>query len=178
MYRRDISTSILLDNKIKFSERRRRNIKKALKERLNVIQSDDYDSYIEMMNKILIKYHNTYAVHTGAEIRYLASKFPDNIKLFISQNTSGKMLAGVLIFDTKQTVHTQYIANSDEGRCVGALDIVMDYLINTYSVGKKFFDFGISTENGGKFLNTGLITQKQEFGGRGIVHDFYKIDIV
>lgn len=35
--------------------------------------------------------------------------------------------------------------------------------------------FGICTENNGNFLNEGLINQKQEFGGRGIVHDFYLI---
>lgn len=31
---------------------------------------------------------------------------------------------------------------------------------------KKYFDFGISTEQNGKYLNEGLIAQKEGFGGR------------
>ncbi|EIA46149.1 hypothetical protein cco111_09042, partial [Campylobacter coli 2680] len=41
----------------------------------------------------------------------------------------------------------------------------------------KYFDFGISTENGGQFLNHGLISQKEEFGGRGVIYDFYELCI-
>ena len=87
------------------------------------------------------------------------------------------MLAGVLIFDTLLTVHSQYIANSDKGRDIGALDLVFDYLINEYSTGKKYFDFGISNEEEGRVLNFGLVSQKQEFGGRGIIHDFYELEM-
>ena len=53
----------------------------------------------------------------------------------------------------------------------------MDYLINECYSSKEYFDFGISTENEGLFLNEGLTSQKQEFGGRGIVYDFYEIRV-
>ena len=43
--------------------------------------------------------------------------------------------------------------------------------------GEKFFSFGISTENAGKTLNSGLINQKENFGARGLVLDFYEINI-
>ena len=87
------------------------------------------------------------------------------------------MLAGVVIFDTPNVVHAQYIANSEKGREIGALDLVIDFLINTYSENKLYFDFGISTENEGLFLNDGLIAQKEMFGGRAIVYDFYEINL-
>ena len=175
--RRDISTCIQMNNKINFNERRRRNIKKAIKANLQVVQSFDFDNYIQLVNSVLSQYHNAKAVHTGKELEYLALKFPDIIKLFIAINEEKEMLAGVLIFDTSQTVHTQYIANSDKGREIGALDFVVDYLINQYSIGKKYFDFGISNEEEGRVLNTGLIGQKQEFGGRGVVYDFYQLEV-
>ena len=71
--------------------------------------------------------------------------------------------------------HAQYIANSELGRSLGALDLLFQELIEVYSVDHLFFDFGISTERKGNHLNLGLINQKQGFGGRGIVHDFYEI---
>ena len=175
--RRDISTAILMEDKINFNERRRRNIKKAIKANLKVVQSFDFDGYINLVNDVLSAYHGAKAVHTGAELKLLADRFPDVIKLFIAENEYKEMLAGVLIFDTPLTVHSQYIANSDKGRDIGALDMVFDYLINEYSVGKKYFDFGISNEEEGRVLNFGLVGQKQEFGGRGIIHDFYELEI-
>lgn len=51
------------------------------------------------------------------------------------------------------------------------------YLINEYYQSKKYFDFGISTENKGIYLNKGLISFKEGFGARGVVHDFYEVDI-
>ncbi len=38
-------------------------------------------------------------------------------------------------------------------------------------------DFGIFTENGGRYLNEGLISQKDSFGGRTNVYQLWKIDI-
>jgi hypothetical protein len=39
----------------------------------------------------------------------------------------------------------------------------------------SIFDFGISTENSGFFLNEGLLFQKESFGGRAIVYETYKL---
>lgn len=39
------------------------------------------------------------------------------------------------------------------------------------------FDFGIVNEQQGWYLNKGLATQKEGFGARAIVHDFYKIKL-
>ena len=42
--------------------------------------------------------------------------------------------------------------------------------------GRRYFDFGISNEDGGRYLNRGLAAQKEGFGGRAVVHDFYEVD--
>ena len=174
--RRDISSTIYLPSKIKFSERRKRGSKQAAKQGIEVKQSTDYSGYIDMLSKILLKYHDTKPVHTAAELELLASRFPENIKLYAAYKED-KMLAGVVVFETDKVAHAQYIANSDEGRQCGALDAVMDYLINQQYANKEYFDFGVSTENNGMYLNEGLVTQKQEFGGRGIAYDFYEIRV-
>lgn len=178
LVRRDVSTSIYLKDKISFSSRRNRNIKKAGKAQLMVRESKDFQSYLDILTKALAVHHAK-PVHSEEELKLLASRFPEEIKLFASFKED-KMLAGVLIFETKNVIHCQYIANSEEGRSIGALDLVFDYLINDYAIKKEknYFDFGISNEDDGRFLNIGLITQKQEFGGRAVVHDFYEWEIV
>ncbi len=173
LVRRDISTAICLKNKLKFSDQRKRGIKKALKNNLEVRCSNDYISYIDMLNEILKEYHQTSAVHTAKELEYLACKFPNNIKLFCCFEEE-KLLAGVVIFETEQTAHAQYIANSNTGKNLGALDLTMDYLINLYGENKLIFDFGISTEQQGTVLNEGLINQKEGFGGRAVCYDTYR----
>lgn len=174
--RRDISSTIYLPDRIRFSERRRRGVKNALKNNILVKESKDYDRYIEMLSDILAKYHDAKPVHTMAELRLLADRFPENIKLYAAYQDD-RMIAGVVMYLTPKVAHTQYIANSEEGRQCGALDAVMDYLINECYSDKEYFDFGISNENEGRFLNEGLISQKQEFGGRAIVYDFYELKV-
>lgn len=177
LIRRDISTTIFLPEKIKFSDLRKRGAKKALKNGLLVKESHDFKTYIALLADVLKLHHDTKPVHTAEELELLASRFPDIIKLYAAFDEEEKMYAGVVIFDTPQTVHAQYIANSEKGREIGALDLVMDYLINTYAVDKKYFDFGISTEDSGRYLNNGLISQKEGFGGRATVYDFYEMEL-
>lgn len=176
LLRRDLSTAIDLTNPIPFSSVRVRYVKKARKMGLEVRESKDYERYISLLTDVLVARHNVRPPHTAAELRLLASRFPETIKLFCAYKGDA-MLAGVLIFDTPQVVHAQYIANSEEGRNVGALDLVMEYLINTYSLHHKYFDFGISTEDGGWMLNEGLVGQKEMFGGRGVIYDFYQMEV-
>lgn len=174
LVRRDVASTIYLPDRLGFSERRRRCVKKSIKNEVVVQESNNYEAYISILSEILCKYHSATPVHTADEIKLLANCFPENIKLYVACK-NGEMLAGVLVYITPKVAHTQYIANSDTGRQCGALDAVMDYLINNYCLEKEYFDFGISTENEGLFLNEGLISQKQEFGGRAIVYDSYEL---
>lgn len=176
LFRRDISTVIDLTDRIPFSSIRRRCVKKGMKTGLAVRQSEDFEKYVALLEEVLAVHHQTHPPHTAAELRLLASRFPAVVKLFCAYR-GDQMMAGVLIFDTPQVVHAQYIANSEEGREIGALDVVMDYLINVYSKGRRYFDFGISTEDEGRLLNEGLVSQKEMFGGRGVVYDHYRLPI-
>lgn len=175
LVRRDLSTCIDLSDKIRFSERRRRGVKSATKNGISISLSTDYEAYVNILADVL-RVHNAAPVHSADELRLLADRFPDNIKLYAAFRGE-KMLAGVLMFVTPMVAHSQYIANSEEGRTCGALDLAMDHLINEVFAGKRYFDFGISTEDNGQFLNEGLVAQKQEFGGRGITYDFYRLNI-
>jgi len=176
LIRRDVTTTISLENKIKYQEQRKRSVKKAIKNDLVFKESKDYKSYWDVLEETLNAQHDAKPVHSLNEIKRLADLFSDNIKLFVAIKDS-KVLGGALVFENETIVHTQYLANSFEGRNTGALDFVIDKLINEIYSDKKYFDFGISNEDAGRYLNTGLIAQKEGFGARAVVHDFYELEI-
>lgn len=176
LIRRDIASVIELNNLIKMPKGRKAQISRAKREGVIIKQSLDFNTFIELENIILKKYHNTKATHTAEELELLKSRFDDEIQLWIAEY-NGEMIAGSIIFVYNNLVHTQYLASNDLSRKIGGLDLLISTLIEKYVGEKRYFDFGISTENNGKYLNTGLISQKEGFGGRGVVYDFYELEI-
>lgn len=174
LYRVDCSTTIDLRKNFKMSELRKRGVKKAKHEGIEIEQSSDFSSFIALVNEVLQNKHNATAVHNARELTLLHSRFIDNIKLFIAKKNQ-KILAATLLFIYPNLVHTQYLAANDEGRKIGALDLLLKTLIDTYAPSKAYFDFGISTESNGTILNSGLISQKEGFGGHSIAHYFYEL---
>ncbi|TYZ29949.1 GNAT family N-acetyltransferase [Selenomonas caprae] len=176
LIRRDVSTTIYLPCRYKYKKLRKRMINKAHNNGVEVKESKNFRAFIDLVNSVLSKYHNTSAVHTGAELELLASRFPKNIHLYIAE-LNGELLAGTVVFENDDVVHTQYLANSGKGRALGALDCVIDYLVTEKYAKSTYLDFGISNEQQGRYLNKGLIEQKEGFGARAVVHDFYEWDI-
>ena len=61
---------------------------------------------------------------------------------------------------------------------MGALDFLIETCIEeSQQDGYQYFSFGISTEENGRVLNSGLVAQKENFGARGMVLDFYEIQL-
>lgn len=174
--RRDVTSTIYLEQDVRYSKGRKWSINKAKKENVEIFESRDFASFWEILENVLGKEHKAKPVHSLQEIEMLAMSFPDNIRLFMAKH-QGVNVSGALIYDNEIVAHTQYLANSDKGREVGALDLLIDRLIGKVFNGKKYFDFGISNENQGRDLNLGLIAQKEGFGARPVVHDFYEIEI-
>ena len=176
LVRRDVSTTIDLTDAISFSQRRLRNIKKALKENIIVEESRDFGKFIELLVEVLKSRHDAVPVHTAEELERLKEKNPDNIRMFVAKFRD-EIIAGTVLYITPRVVHTQYLMSNKEGRQRGALDFVIRQVISLFRESHRFLDFGISTENSGKYLNTGLVTQKQEFGGRAVAYDFYELTV-
>jgi hypothetical protein len=174
LYRRDASSAIFLPAPLKFAKGKREGIRKATRGNLTVRDSTDYETFFAIGKDVMRARHDTSPVHTSAEMARLATFFPDRIKLFGSY-VGDEMVAGVLLYDFEHSVHTQYMYNSDRGLSLGALDLVLGHLINDVYAHYRYFSFGVSTESGGTVLNEGLNHQKEMFGGRAVVHDFYEL---
>jgi len=170
---RDISTTIVLNSPLKWKQLRTRGMKKAQKNGVIVTESHAFDEFWKILDDNLSRKFGVHPVHSLREISLLASRFPDNIKLFTACRDE-QILAGTVVYLTKQTVHTQYISASPEGKAVGALDLIFHHLINNACNHYRYFDFGKSTEDHGHYLNESLIYQKEGFGGRGVCYDTYE----
>ena len=168
-----ISSTLLQNNKIRFSESRRGGIKKAHKEEVNVQRSTVFDDFWKILTSNLEARHGNKPAHAVEEIKLLASRFPENIQLFVA-TVADEIVAGVVIYLVGNVAHVQYIAANEIGKSVGALDMLFDHLINKVFVNITVFDFGHSNEQNGIFLNEQLIFQKEGFGGRGVVYEIYE----
>lgn len=175
LVRRDLSTVIKQCARLKLSDSRKSTARRAGKAGAYVGEVRDLVSFHKLLSNVLGKF-GVKPVHSLEELQLLISRFPDNIIVF-GTFLKDELLAASLIFDFGHIVHTQYLASSDEGRKLGALDFLLVDLTQGKYADREFFSFGISTECNGMHLNEGLIRQKEGFGGRGLVHDFYRLDL-
>lgn len=176
VYRRDLSSVIYLKDRLKLSKGRKWLIARAKKLGLEVSVSKDWSRFHDLLTDVLVK-HGAEPVHSIDELKLLASRFGNNIELK-AVDKDGVMIAAALLFKFNNVVHSQYLATSELGKETGALDYLIEEVIqDTKASGYEFFSFGISTENQGRTLNDGLLQQKESFGARGMVIDFYGIDI-
>lgn len=173
---REISSTVYLPNRPKFSQLRRRCVNKARRNGIKVRECNDIATFWNILNANLEGRYGVSPVHTEKELSLLVSRFPDSIKLFMAYDGE-EALGGTLVFVMNEIVHTQYIAASPKGKTVGALDMVFDELINEEFSNYRFLDFGKSTEHHGIWLNKNLIHQKEGFGGRGVCYDVYEWNV-
>jgi hypothetical protein len=175
-YRCDVLTTVRLDRPIAMQSRRKRAIRKALATPgLHVGPTDRWDEFWLILAAQLERRFGVKPVHTVEEIRLLAGRFPQNIALTCAV-VDERVHAGVVTFACGPVLHAQYIASDDFAREHGLLDAVFDHLLRSAAGTAAYFDFGISTEKDGTWLNQGLVQYKEGFGGRTVVQEFYQID--
>ena len=157
------------------SKTRTESIRRGKKNNLIIKEESSFDLF---WNEILIPNlqlkHQVKPVHTLAEITYLHSKFPENIRQF-NVYDGANIVAGTTVFVTKNVVHPQYVSGNNYKNKLGSLDYLYHHLIKNVFAEKAFFDFGISNENQGKNINEGLLFWKESFGAQTVVQRFYEI---
>lgn len=170
---RSVSSTIILDKKIAFNHSRKDGIRKAKKNSLRIERSTDYAGFWPVLEANLQNRHSAKPVHSLLEMQHLASLFPDNIVLYLAITSCSEIAAGTVLYINNNIAHVQYISSTKEGKSLGALDLLFDFLINDAYRDYRIFDFGTSCLEGGKVLDEGLIFQKEGFGGRAICYDTY-----
>ncbi len=176
LVRRDVSTTIWTKERLSLSKGRKWTVNQTRKSKIEVRESSDFETFMRLEAEVLAAKYNVVPVHTAAEMKLLAGRFPKNIKLF-GAFVGGEMLAGAIVYASLTVAHAQYLAANAEGKQAFALDAILQFLITDYYAEKRYFDFGISTERQGTYLNVGLIDFKESWGGRATVYDTYEIGI-
>lgn len=171
-----VSSTIDLRHPVKMPKGRKAQISRARREGVVISDSTDFCEFIALENAILKDRHGASAVHSAEEITLLASRFPRNIRLVVARRGE-ELLAGGILYVYPNIVHTQYLANSDVGCEIGALDLMVSELIKEYTGRVDFFDLGTSMAESENGLNNGLIAQKEGFGGRAVMYDAYRLMI-
>jgi hypothetical protein len=174
--RRDVLAVVDTRAPLPYQERRARAVAKARKASLSCAEDGDFAGFWEVLSANLRDRYGARPVHTLAEIELLHNRFPENIRLFTCRG-GGQLLGGVVVYESAMVAHVQYIGSTEEGRKGGALDLLCDELLARCYAGHRYFDFGISNEDGGRALNRGLIDQKEGFGARAGAHDHYTLDL-
>jgi len=173
----NISTTIDLTCPLPLDRGNKSGANAARKAGIAVGGSDDWPGYWRLLTTLLDERYGTRPVHTLDEMLLLSGRFPDNIKLYTA-TLDGEMLAGVVMYLSRPVAHCQYIAASPTGKDSKALTLLFGHLIDQFKgEGYRYFDFGISNEDHGRYLNEGLVRQKSRLGGRGIVYNTYCITI-
>lgn len=176
LFRRDVASVVAADGRRRYRKGRRASLSRAGGERIEVERERDVRPFMALEAEALQRRHGVAPTHTPGEMQMLADRFPDNIELFTARR-DGQLLAGVLVYETPRVAHAQYIAGSDDGLRLGAVDLVVDHLLSERFAGKPYFDFGISTEDDGRHLNVGLVRNKESFGATAVAYDQYVIEL-
>lgn len=173
--RRDCLSVIDLTKPFSFSKDRKLCARRGEKNNLIIKEELNFELF---WNTILIpnleQKHQVKPVHSLEEIISLQQKFPNNIRHF-NVYKEDELVAGTTVFITNTVAHPQYISGNEQKNELGSLDFLYNHLITEVFKDKAFFDFGISNENQGKNLNSGLQFWKETFGTRTIVQDFYEV---
>ncbi len=171
----DLTSVIDLQHAPPWSKGKRHGLAKARTAGLDVSETQDLAGFSTLLADVLAR-HGASPTHSLPELELLAGRFPETIRLFVATR-AGVGLAYALVFDSGQTVHTQYLASGDEGRATGALDAIVDHLQHNAYPDRRYLSFGISTEDGGRRLNEGLVSQKEMFGARSMICPWYDLPI-
>ena len=173
----NISTTIDLTCPLPLDRGNKSGANAARKAGIQVGPSEDWEGYWRLLSSLLDERYGTRPVHTLDEMRLLHGRFPDGIRLYTA-TLDGEMLAGVVMYLSQPVAHCQYIGASPQGKDSKALTLLFDYLIGEAKAsGYRYFDFGISNEDHGRYLNEGLVRQKSRLGGRGIVYNTFEINL-
>nr|MBX2843939.1 hypothetical protein [Flammeovirgaceae bacterium] len=170
----EISFAINLNEPIQIQQRRKRAINKASKLNLEIKKDENWKGFWENLENNLNSKFQAQPTHSLQEILYLKEQFPNHIHLFTcNQNT--ELLSGMVIFSNSNFIHAQYISSSEKGRAIGAVDFLMNHLLNYFS-NFNYFSLGVCTNKENNTINKGLMKWKEGFDAKPFTQNTYSID--
>lgn len=179
--KREVSSVVQLDTPKEeliytYRPEARTALKKAQKSGVEIVETDRFEEYYEILKKNLKMRHNVNPTHTLDELLKLKYMFPTKIRLW-GAFLGDKLIAGVCNFSCNpKVVLAFYISHNEDFQEYRAVNLLFYEIMKKYQdEGYKFLDFGIFTVN--MDPNWGLGRFKENFGSRGIFRDYFFKDL-
>lgn len=154
----------------------KRAVKRANRYGYEVRETENINDFWDLIVDDRKRRHNTTPVHTAAEMQLLRDRFPANIRFFVA-TAEGKPVAGAVVYvmEGSKCLHLQYAAASIDFAEKYAVDAIYHHLVFEVFPQYKYFDFGTSNEQDGRYLNKGMTAHKEEFGARSVVYQSFSL---
>jgi lipid II:glycine glycyltransferase (peptidoglycan interpeptide bridge formation enzyme) len=152
----------------------RRSTKKALREGVQVILTDDYARFYDILKHNLSMRHNVTPTHSLDELNKLKKIFPERIFLF-GAHINEKMIGGMVVFVTNPNVLLAfYISHDEKYQTYRPVNLLFYEVIRWgRNQGYKYLDLGTFTLN--MTPNWGLGRFKENFAARGFLRDTFQL---
>lgn len=154
----------------------RNMIRQAQKAQIDVLLSDDFDSFWMILEAVLHGRHGTKPTHSIDEIKKLHALFPSHVRL-LSAYKDGRMVGGiVLVTLNDRSSYTLYMAQEYEAQKHHPMHMLLLEAIKLALAEKRReLHLGVSTEDGGAKVNEGLFFFKESFGCRPVRRETWEI---
>ncbi len=179
--KREVSSVVQLDTPKEellstYRSEARTALKKSQKLGIEIVETERFEDYYEILKKNLKMRHNVNPTHSLDELMKLKYMFPGKIRLW-GAFLEDKLIAGVCNFSANsKVVLAFYISHDEEFQEYRAVNLLFYEIMKRYQdEGFKFLDFGIFTVN--MEPNWGLGRFKENFGSRGIFRDYFYKDL-
>lgn len=142
----------------------------------NLEKTEDFETFYHFL-EISKSKHNVYPVHTLQELYDLKdNRIPDHIRFRgIWDNDTLVAAMMLFLFEGTKTIHGQYIApNPDYEKFQPTTALYVRVMREAAQEGYKQISWGISTEDGGNYLNESLLRFKESLGAKACVNVRYE----
>jgi len=142
----------------------------------NLEKTEDFETFYHFL-EISKSKHNVHPVHTLQELYDLKdNRIPDHIRFRgIWDNDTLVAAMMLFLFEGTKTIHAQYIApNPDYEKFQPTTALYVRVMREAAQEGYKQISWGISTEDGGNYLNESLLRFKESLGAKACVNVRYE----
>jgi hypothetical protein len=175
LQRREVSASINL-RLDEMPGKKRGGSRRAREHGLRMRDTADCRALMRVIDDNLVQRHRCHAVHTADEMNGLRARLPRHIFFHELVTAGTEVVGGAVVYLANRVAHAQYLCVTDSARRQRGMDLIIDALIACYRPVAEWFDFGISTEQGGQSLNVPLMRHKEEYGASAVCYDTWAID--
>ncbi len=155
----------------------KKELKKGLKASLNckvLNNPEEVEKFYRILEENLRSRYEKNPTHSFEELRHLLNLFPNKIFIY-GVFKEDVLIGGYLVLEINdQGWHIFYACQNFDYQQTRPLNFALGGLLKLAKESDvPVLNYGISTEDGGEYINWGLFRFKEDFGGTGILRNYW-----